>query len=96
MPRCRTWCRAGSSRKQAADVARARETAAKVRGEIEALEAQLADEIAALEKSHDAQQESLHEILVRPKATDVHVSRIGLLWMPYRDRGDGRLEPAWL
>jgi len=87
--------RAGSARKQAADVSRARETAAKVRADIEQLDAELAAEVEALDVRYDAQQETLEEILVRPKTTDVHVSRIGLLWMPWRDRGDGRLEPAW-
>jgi hypothetical protein len=87
--------RAGGARKQAADVARARETAAKVRADIEQLEAKIAAEIEALDVQYDAQQEALEEVLVRPKTTDVHVSRIGLLWMPWRERGDGRVEPAW-
>lgn len=77
------------------DVARARETAAKVRADLEQLEGELMAEIDALDPKLDPKEESLDEILVRPRSTDVHVSRIGLLWMPYRDRGDGRLEPAW-
>jgi hypothetical protein len=87
--------RSGSARKQAADVKHARETAAKVRVDIEQLEAALEAEIEALDLRYDAQQEALNEVLVRPKTTDVHVSRIGLLWMPWRERSDGRLEPAW-
>ena len=83
---------AGRQRKQSADVGRAEETAAKVRADIEALNAQLQQEIDGLETAYDAQAEELGEVLVRAKVADVHVPLFGLLWMPYRDRGDGRLE----
>ena len=42
-----------------------------------------------------AQAEELTEIPIRPKTTNIHVSLIGLAWLPYRDVGDGRLQPAW-
>ena len=88
--------KAGSSRKEAGDVKRAKQTAEKVRADIKALNAKLATEIESLETAYDAQAEELTEIRVRPKATDIHVSLIGLVWMPYRDSGDGRLAAAWL
>jgi hypothetical protein len=88
--------KAGSSRKEAGDVKRAKQTAVKVRADIKALNDRLATEIASLETAYDAQAEELTEIRVRPKATDIHVSLIGLVWMPYRDSGDGRLAAAWL
>jgi uncharacterized protein DUF87 len=87
--------KAGSSRKEAADVNRAKQTANKVRTDITALNKKLATEIEALETAYDAQAEELREIRVRPKVTDIHVSLIGLAWLPYRDRGDGKLEKAW-
>lgn len=87
--------KAGSSRKEAADVNRAKQTANKVRADITALNGKLATEIEALETAYDAQAEELTEIRVRPKVTDIHVSLIGLAWLPYRDRGDGKLEKAW-
>jgi hypothetical protein len=73
---------ASGARKQAADVEQARQTEAKVLADIEQLNAELEDEIAALDTAWDAQSEVLEEILVKPKASDVHVSLFGLLWMP--------------
>jgi len=86
---------AGGARKEAGDVARARETATKVSADLAALNDELAAEVEALDTAYDAQTEELTEIPIRPKATDVHVPLIGLVWMPYRDIGDGRLQSAW-
>ncbi|MDH3589860.1 MAG: ATP-binding protein, partial [Gammaproteobacteria bacterium] len=88
--------KAGGARKEAADVARAKQTAKKVHAELEALNEALAAEVDALDTAYDAQTEELTEIPIRPKATDIHVPLIGLAWMPYRDHGDGRLKGAWL
>lgn len=71
---------AGSARKQASDVARARETEAKVQADIDRLNADLGAEVAALDTAYDAQAEELTEVLIRPKAADVHVLLFGLLW----------------
>jgi hypothetical protein len=83
---------AGSARQRAADVERAKETAEKVRADMEALNAELEAEIEALDSAYDAQAEELAEILIKPKVADVQVLFIGLLWMPYRQRKDGRIE----
>lgn len=87
--------KAGGARKEVADVARARQTAEKVRTDLAALNDALAAEVEALDTAYDAQTEELTEIPIRPKATDIHVPLIGLVWMPYRDGGDGRLKSAW-
>lgn len=87
--------KAGSARKKASDVVRAKQTAQKVRIDLAALNDALAAEINAMDVSYNAQNEALTEISVRPKATDIHVSLIGLAWMPYRDGGDGRFKSAW-
>jgi hypothetical protein len=86
---------ASGARKEAGDVARAMQTAEKVRVDLAALNDALAAEVEALDTAYDAQAEKLTEIRIRPKATDIHVPLIGLAWMPYRDAGDGRLESAW-
>ena len=86
---------AGGARKEAADVARAKETAEKVRADIEALNAQLEKEVAALDTAFDAQAEELEEIVVRAKTTDIHVPVVALAWMPYAPDSKGRLRPAW-
>ena len=81
--------------KEAADVARAKEKAAKVRADLEALNAQLEKEVAALDTAFDAQAEELEEIVVRAKTTDIHVPVVALAWMPYAPDSKGRLRPAW-
>tara|TARA_R110002096_G_scaffold29497_13_gene88824 strand:+ start:21716 stop:24109 length:2394 start_codon:yes stop_codon:yes gene_type:complete len=86
---------AGSARKEAADVERAKQTAAKVRADIAALNAELEDEVAELDTAFDAQTEELDEVVVRAKSTDIHVAVTGLVWLPYTSDEDGRLKPAW-
>ena len=86
---------AGGARKEAADVARAKQTAEKARADLEALNRQLEEEIDALDTAFDAQAEELEEITVRAKATDVHVPVLALAWMPYTPDSKGRLRPAW-
>ena len=87
---------ASGAHKEAADVTRARETAARVGKELEALNLELEREVDALDDAYDAQDEPLEEIEIHARAADVHVPLVGLLWMPYRDEaGDGRLKPAW-
>jgi hypothetical protein len=86
---------AGSAHKEAADVARAKQTAEKVRADLEALNDQLEKDLAALDTAFDAQDEELDEIIVRAKASDVHVPVMALAWMPYSADSRGRLRPAW-
>ncbi len=86
---------AGSARKEAADVKRAQQTAAKVKTDIAALSKALAKEVADLDTSFDAQSEALEEIVVRAKSTDIYVAVTGLVWLPYTTGEKGRLTPAW-
>jgi len=87
--------RAGNARKQAGDVDRARQTAEKLRADFAALNDALGDEIAALGSSYRAQDEELQEIVVRPKATDINLSLLALVWLPYTRDDSGRLQPDW-
>ncbi len=86
---------AGGASKEAADVERAKQTAAKVRSEIEDLNKALEKEVADLDTAFDAQAEPLDEIVVRAKSTDIHVAVTGLVWLPYTKGDKGRLKPAW-
>ncbi len=86
---------AGSARKEAADVERAEQTAAKVKADIEALNKELEKEVGDLDTAFDAQSEELKEIVVRAKSTDIHVAITGLVWLPYARGEKGRLSPAW-
>ena len=52
-------------------------------------------EVDKLEDAYDAQFEELKTQEVRPRATDIHISRMGLGWLPFVKTADGRLVPAW-
>ncbi|MDJ0709445.1 MAG: DUF87 domain-containing protein [Woeseiaceae bacterium] len=86
---------AGSARKEAQDVERAKQTAEKVKADIAVLNKQLEEEVAKLDTAFDAQAEDLDEIVVRAKSTDIHVAVTGLAWLPYVPDENGRLRPAW-
>jgi hypothetical protein len=88
--------RASAARKKSGDVERARETAAKVRQDLEALNVALQTDIDAMQGSYDAQSEELNEIVIKPKSTDIQVAVFGLVWMPFRSDDNGRLQPAWI
>ncbi len=86
---------ASSAQKEAADVARAKQTASKVKKDIAALNQALETEVAELDTAFDAQSEELSEVVVRAKSTDIHVAITALVWLPYTTGEDGRLKPAW-
>ena len=70
--------KAGSARKEASDVARAKQTAKKVRADLAALNKQLEAEIKSMDTAYSAQDEELNEIVIRPKTTDIHIPLFGL------------------
>jgi hypothetical protein len=86
---------AGGASKESADVDRAAETVAKIETDLEALNAELEREIAALDTTVDVQAEELERIVVRAKSTDIAIPVFGLAWLPYAPGPDGRLRPAW-
>ena len=86
---------AGGASKEASDVARATETAEKVKADLEAMNQECEKMIADLDTAFDAQSETLDEVIVRAKTTDIHVDLVGLVWMPYSADEKGRLRPAW-
>lgn len=82
-------------KKEQMDVDRARERAEAVRAELTALEARLQEEIQGLEESLDPSTESLEQLHINPKGTDMVLTLFGLAWLPYRKDDQGRLLPAW-
>jgi hypothetical protein len=37
----------------------------------------------------------LEPFVLRPAKTDILVKAVGLVWLPWRQAGDGTSEPAW-
>jgi hypothetical protein len=80
---------AGRMQQEKMDVDRARERADAVRQQLADLETRLQDDIDRLEMQFDAENESLEEIRITPKLSDMTMDVFGLAWLPYRrsDRG---------
>jgi len=86
---------AGRMGKEKMDVARARETAEAVRQQLAELETRLQQDIDGLEATFDPSSETLEEVRVKPKSTDITLRIFGLTWLPYRKDIEGRLSPDW-
>jgi hypothetical protein len=87
---------AGRTRKDMMDVARAKETAAAVRAQLADLEAEFQNEVNSLNTTYDPAGETLEEIRVAAKSTDIAVEFFGLVWLPFRRDNQGRLTPDWV
>jgi hypothetical protein len=70
--------------KERQDVTRAQETVAAAEAQKEALEAKLAEEVAAIDTTHDLSQGALETITVAPKRTGIEVRAVGLVWVAGR------------
>ena len=86
---------AGRMRKESMDVARAQETAAAVKHEMDKLDERLQSDIDSLDAGFDPAGEELEEIALKPQSTNIALEAFGLTWLPYRKSADGRLMPDW-
>lgn len=82
---------AGNAVKQRQDVALATSRVASVHAEIQALEAQVENEAAAITSAHDPAGLELARETLKPARNDIRVEDASLLWLPHD--ADGR--PAW-
>jgi prefoldin subunit 5 len=85
----------GRSMDEGGDVGRAQETVRAVQQQISELEAELEQEVAALESKMDPVTETLETIEVRPKKANIDPQLVALVWAPYRRDEAGGSEPAW-
>ncbi len=81
--------------KEREDVARARESAEAVQGEIEKLDAAFNDELAKLQARTDPGSEALESISLKPKRGDVALQLVALVWAPYWVDSSGAKTNAW-
>jgi hypothetical protein len=85
---------AGRVYKESQDIARAGETAEAVQAQIDALNAQLAEEVNELTRLMDPSTESLEAVTLKPKKTNISVRSLVLAWTPYWQSG-GTETPAF-
>ena len=77
------------------DVVRARERAESIHQQLTELESRLQTDIDKIEYSMDPENETLDEITVKPKSTNITLELFGLAWIPRRKNAEGRLSPDW-
>ncbi|MGB5986611.1 MAG: DUF87 domain-containing protein [Desulfobacterales bacterium] len=86
---------AGRMHKEKMDVARAQEKAAAIRQQMAEMEARLQADIDRMEIQFDPESESLEEIRVTPRLSDVAIQFFGLAWLPFRKSDGGRSVADW-
>ena len=77
--------------KQGKDVGIVEEQIASIQKEIASLQQQTEDEVAQLTANFDPAAVKLETLTLKPAKTDVKVTTVALLWLPFDERGN----PAW-
>lgn len=80
----------GKTMAERADVGRAEDTVAALSEKLQALNAEFEAEVTKLTDSADADSIELEELTITPKKTDIAVTKLTLMWLPYAasDTGD--------
>jgi phage host-nuclease inhibitor protein Gam len=77
--------------KQGKDVGIVEEQIASIQKEIATLQQQTEDEVAQITANFDPAAVKLETVTLKPAKTDVKVTSVALLWLPFDERGN----PAW-
>jgi hypothetical protein len=72
--------RAGNMRKQSGDVKRARARADSIKADIEDLAIAFDNDVAEMDDVFDAQNDTLSEVLVRARSTNIQIDWFGIAW----------------
>ena len=86
---------AGRSSQQQSDVARAKQTVEVKEQRLKDLEAELQEQVDALEERLDPETEALDTIAIKPKKADIAVDLVALAWAPHWVDETGIATPAW-
>ncbi|MCC6244520.1 MAG: DUF87 domain-containing protein [Gemmatimonadaceae bacterium] len=85
----------GRAAQQSSDVTRANESVQVLQQQYADLETSLQAEIDELGASYDAQSETLEQLPIKAKSTDVHVQLVALAWAPYVKDASGMSKAGW-
>jgi hypothetical protein len=85
----------GRSMDESKDVARATDTVEAVQAQLNGIQAEFNDELAALEAKIDPSTETFGTVVVKPNKSDILVQLVSLVWMPYWQDSIGSISPAW-
>ena len=86
---------AGRSSQQQSDVARAKQTVEVKEQKLKDLEAELQEQVDALEERLDPATEVLDTVAIKPKKADITVDLVALAWAPHWVDETGIATPAW-
>jgi hypothetical protein len=93
--RAATSARAASrAMRERDDIGQAEENVEALKERMAALESELQQETQAIQAQFDPDMLSLEQVKVRPKKSDITVTKVALAWVPYRIASDGTAEPA--
>ena len=86
--------KAGTMQRQAGDVQRAADNVEALRAQLAEIEAAAEADLQSLAVNWESAAESLEEVAIRAKATDITVQFCGIGWLPYIEDAQGNLRPA--
>jgi hypothetical protein len=86
---------AGRIAREKQDIARAQREVQVINDKLVALEEEFQAEIADLKMDFQPEDLELNELLIRPRKTDITISRFALVWMPWKISQAGFAEPAF-
>ena len=61
----------------------------------EALQSDLDAALAAVDEKYKPNPSALTQVSIHPRKTDIAVSKVALVWLPYRTSAGGQCEPAY-
>ena len=85
----------GRTMDEQGDIKRAEESLTALKQKQADVEASFQAEVDAIGAQMDPMAETLDQITVRPRKSDIAVDSLGLVWMPYWRDGSGSLTGAW-
>jgi Helicase HerA, central domain len=85
---------AGRMARERQDISDAAEGVDALQQQLAALDAEFQAETAKVELGLTAESLSLEEILIQPKKSEISVSQVALVWVPWIVRLDGAVEPG--
>ena len=77
------------------DIERAQREVQIVNEKLAVLEAEFQAEIASMSANFQPEELGLSEILIRPRKTDITITRFALIWTPWKVSQAGFAEPAY-
>ncbi len=85
----------GRTMDEQGDIKRAEESLAAIKQKQADTEAEFQAEVDAIDARMDPMAESLDQIAIRPRKSDIVVDSVGLVWMPYWRDASGSVTGAW-